>query len=343
MHPLQRRLQCETPALQTWHLPTWDHSQLQVRAEATSSVATQMPAGPAGPKTLRRNDSIDQSASLSLDNIRQSLIRQEDTIIFSLIERAQFAANQPVYESGAMPVPGTREDGRPFSLLEHMLWETEQMHGKVRRYTSPDEHPFFPNDVPPLILPEIKYAEVLAPCARRININDKIFSLYLDHLIPGITQPGDDNNYGSAALSDVLTLQALSKRIHYGKFVAEAKFRAKPQEYAALIRQKNTDGLMALLTDEAQEAKVVERVRRKAAIYGQDIQGDDTCFVGSNKAIAAIGDGEAQLLPLGGSGGIPKINYKVEPDIVAELYRRWVMPLTKEVQIEYLLQRLSPF
>lgn len=41
-----------------------------------------------------------------------------------------------------------------------MLWETEQMHGKVRRYTSPDEHPFFPHDVPPLILPEIKYAEV---------------------------------------------------------------------------------------------------------------------------------------------------------------------------------------
>ncbi len=44
-----------------------------------------------------------------------------------------------------------------------------------------------------------------------------------------------------------------------------------------------------------------------------------------------------------GSGGIPRMNYKVEPDIVAELYRRWVMPLTKEVQIEYLLQRLSPF
>ena len=54
-----------------------------------------------------------------------------------------------------------------------------------------------------------------------------------------------------------LGAQALSKRIHYGKFVAEAKFRAKPQEYAALIRQKDTDALMALLTDEAQEAKVL--------------------------------------------------------------------------------------
>ena len=45
--------------------------------------------------------------------------------------------------------------------------------------------------------------------------------------------------------------------------------------------------------------QVVERVRRKAAIYGQDIEGDDTCFVGSNKAMAAIGDCDAQLQPLG--------------------------------------------
>lgn len=40
-----------------------------------------------------------------------------------------------------------------------------------------------------------------------------------------IAAPGDDGNYGSAATLDVLALQALSKRIHYGKFVAEAKFR----------------------------------------------------------------------------------------------------------------------
>jgi len=35
------------------------------------------------------------------------------------------------------------------------------------------------------------------------------------------------------------------------------------------------------------------------------------------------------------------VSYKVEPEKVAELYRRWVMPLTKEVQIMYLLQRLE--
>ena len=63
------------------------------------------------PPVLQRSDSLDYSTALSLDNIRQSLIRQEDTIIFSLIERAQFAANEPVYQSGAIAVPGASLTG----------------------------------------------------------------------------------------------------------------------------------------------------------------------------------------------------------------------------------------
>lgn len=43
----------------------------------------------------------------------------------------------------------------------------------------------------------------------------------------------------------------------------------------------------------------------------------------------------------GANAGSPKPHYKVEPEIVAELYRRWVMPLNKEVQIQYLLRRLE--
>ena len=72
---------------------------LQVRACSATSIADV-------PPVLQRSDSLDYSTALSLDNIRQSLIRQEDTIIFSLIERAQFAANEPVYQPGAIAVPG---------------------------------------------------------------------------------------------------------------------------------------------------------------------------------------------------------------------------------------------
>jgi len=32
----------------------------------------------------------------------------------------------------------------------------------------------------------------------------------------------------------------------------------------------------------------------------------------------------------------------LDPDAVADLYRRWVMPMTKEVQVAYLLRRGDP-
>ena len=72
----------------------------------------------------------------------------------------------------------------------------------------------------------------------------------------------------------------------------------------------------------------MERVRRKAAIYGQDV--------------------EAAPAPVAGHGGGPEgphargALYKVSPDTIAMLYDKWVMPLTKQVQVEYLLRRLDP-
>ena len=112
-------------------------------------------------------------------------------------------------------------------------------------------------------------------------------------------------------MADVAALQALSKRIHYGKFVAEAKYRASPAAYAALAAARDEAGIMAALTDAAVEAAVVARVRAKAAAFSADV---------------GAGPGEPPTL-------------KVDPDAVAAVYRDWVLPLTKEVQVEYLLKR----
>ena len=131
---------------------------------------------------------------------------------------------------------------------------------------------------------------MLHQCAKAININSVIWNLYFDELLPRFTSEGDDGNYGSTAVCDVLCLQvkpiicysgnfvnqlchvgnflffksclmlqnsqrfgsllnikssqfcwhlqALSKRIHYGKFVAEAKFRDSPKMFEDAIRAK---------------------------------------------------------------------------------------------------------
>lgn len=259
----------------------------------------------------------DMSGLLTLDNIRSALIRQEDTIIFHLIERAQYATNESVYAEGAISVPAYDVSGRQYSLLEYAIRETEHVHGKLRRYTSPDEHAFFPESLPSLVMAPITFDPVLASYSKSININQKILQVYTKEVVPAICKPGDDNNYGSASMLDVFVLQALSKRIHYGMFVAEAKFREKTEQYTKLIKARDEAGIMELLTDIAVEDRVVQRVALKAATFGQELTGP---------------------APAANSSGV---KLKISPDAVGKLYRDWVMPLTKDVEVLYLLRRLE--
>lgn len=48
---------------------------------------------------------------------------------------------------------------------------------------------------------------------------------YVSEIVPMICEPGDDEQHGSSVVCDVNALQALSRRVHLGKFVAESKFQ----------------------------------------------------------------------------------------------------------------------
>lgn len=50
---------------------------------------------------------------------------------------------------------------------------------------------------------------------------------YISEIVPLICDPGDDEQHGSSAVCDVHVLQALSRRVHLGKFVAESKFQVR--------------------------------------------------------------------------------------------------------------------
>ncbi|KAL5553698.1 hypothetical protein UlMin_041099 [Ulmus minor] len=263
------------------------------------------------PIRFTRKKRVDESESLTLESIRHSLIRQEDSIIFSLLERAQYCYNADTYDEAAFSMDDFRG-----SLVEFIVRETEKLHAQVGRYKSPDEHPFFPDFLPEPMLPPLNYPQVLHPCAGSINRNNKVWNMYFRDLLPRLVKLGDDGNCGSAALCDTVCLQTLSKRIHYGKFVAEAKFQGSPAEYEDAIRAQDRTRLMELLTYEAVEATVQKRVEMKAKTFGQEI---------------TVNHEEDTVNPV----------YKIRPSLVATLYGEWIMPLTKEVQVEYLLRRLD--
>ncbi|MCD9559364.1 chorismate mutase [Datura stramonium] len=205
----------------------------------------------------------DDNDKLSLDSIRDSLIRQEDTIIFNLIERIKYPINSIFYQQPSSSNIPCLSGG---SLFHYLFQQTEALQAKVGRYLSPEENPFFPNNLPDSIIPPTNFTP------------------------------------------------ALSRRIHYGKFVAEVKFMDCTDEYKPFILAQDRDALMKLLTFEAVEEMVKKRVAKKAKVFGQEITSNDC---------------------------VKEAKGKVDPSLVSRLYDEWIMPLTKLVEVEYLLRRLD--
>lgn len=72
---------------------------------------------------------------------------------------------------------------------------------------------------------------------------------------------------------------------------------------------------MKLLTFESVEEMVKRRVEKKARVFAQEV-----CLTDNDEK---------------------KVNYKIDPSVLPHMYEEWIMPLTKLVEVEYLLRRLD--
>ena len=246
----------------------------------------------------------------NLANIREDLIRMEDTIIFNLIERSDFPCMPSIYEKNSPQIKIPDFDG---SFLDWLFQQHESVESQVRRYQSPDQYPFYPQVVKKSFLPAINYPKLLAEYFREVNINNEIMDVYINKMIPRVAKAvGDEcENFGSTALVDIFTLQSISRRIHFGMFVAEAKFQADREKYTELILNRDVEGIMTSITNSAVEENILKRLMVKAKAYGTD--------------------------PTAGDQGTSKVH----PEVVVGIYKDWVIPLTKKVEVEYLLRRLE--
>lgn len=247
---------------------------------------------------------------LDLANIRQALVRMEDTIVFNFIERSQFYQTDMIYQIDKLPIPNFHG-----SFLQWTLLQQERTHSQLRRYELPDETPFFPKDLLPSLLPPINYPPILASYSDEINENQEIMSYYIREIVPLISAGTGEQpeNLGSACVADIECLQSLSRRIHFGKFVAELKFRQETEKFTELILKKDVPGIEAAITNSAVEEKILLRLVEKGKAYGID----------------------------------PSLKYsqapqsKVAPEVIAKIYKDWIIPLTKKVEVDYLLRRLE--
>jgi len=118
---------------------------------------------------------------------------------------------------------------------------------------------------------------------------------------------------------------------------------------AELIRNDDVAGVYRALTNVKVEEKVLQRAKIKAATYGKEplVEVDDivsfltsksttpiSTVVAAAAAAAAVNAVEMANLATGEMGDV-----KIPPAAIEAIYRDLIIPLTKEVEVEYLFRR----
>jgi chorismate mutase len=227
----------------------------------------------------------------------------EETIIFMLINRGQFALNAVIYQ----PYRSGFDGAGDLSLFGLRLKYHEEMDAVFGRFCVPEERPFSKSLPRPKRTVNLPDTGLNLSDFNAVNMTDDILAAYLQ-LVPQICEPGDDGHYGSSAENDVAVLQALGRRIHFGAlYVAESKYQSDPKKYRALAEAHDRDGLLAALT----RADVEERILKRVADKVDHIQ-------------AAIN---------------PSVRRRIPSEEIMSFYRVHIIPLTKEGEIRYFLHR----
>ncbi len=238
-----------------------------------------------------------------LDKIAADLEGLEETIIARLIDRAQFRRNLLAYQPGKSGFKGEAA----LSLFALRLKFQEEMDACFGRFSVPEERPFNKN------LPDAKRIVRLPDhCLQltdynAVNLTDKILTSYLD-LVPQICATGDDAQYGSSVEHDVYTIQAISRRIHYGAmYVGETKYLSDPATFRSAVDAKDTHTIETLLTRPEVERRILKRVEEKVTVLQAAAKADT--------------------------------RITIDPGVVRDYYAAYIIPLTKEGEIRYLLNR----
>lgn len=115
-------------------------------------------------------------------------------------------------------------------------------------------------------------------------------------------------------------------------FVSESKFRSAPHDFIPhiLASPPNRTALAALITKPAVEAALLVRLGNKARLYGAELDAQGRLKASSSDLIDGGGDGHGE-----------KEGNRIKVEEVVKLYRDWVIPLTKDVEVDYLVHRLD--
>jgi chorismate mutase len=240
---------------------------------------------------------------LHLEYIAACLENYEDTIIYKLLDRAQFKQNISAYSAMANDF----KESKTVSLFDNRLRLQEEIDSKFGRFLDPAEKPFTKNLPPSQRQASHPSAYSFPKIDCRINFTYKIKHRYLKS-IKILSKPGDDWHYGSSVELDVYALQAISRRVHFGAiYIAESKYQKKPDYYRNLILANDSDLIMSSLTRKDKEDEIITRVCKKLSTVQSLIN--------------------------------TRVRNLISTDIIVHFYENIIIPITKEGEVSYLLKK----
>ncbi len=187
------------------------------------------------------------------DELRRELGIINENIIINLLRRSQYDLNEAIYLEGGIHIPEFKG-----SFLDFLLIGREILDASAGRYDCRVEHPFFSQsaNIQKIVIRRDKNECEEAQQNKLVNRNEEVKSIYLQTL-RDICKPGNqDEEYGSITLLDIDCLQEMSKRVHYGEFVAEAKY-VENEKLRELVRKEDWKNVKVELKDIAQEEAVL--------------------------------------------------------------------------------------
>ena len=204
---------------------------------------------------------------MKLEKVRERLIELEDIIIKGLCERANYKQNLEIYEHNAEQFK--YKNNFEGTYFDFMFKQIENVHSIAGRYNCFDEKPFYKGLEECQVEREYnsQIPDEILKFSKKINFSPWIKIGYLN-FINELCEEGEDANYGDTTLSDIFNLQAISKRIHYGILVMEAKYKDNQSQYDKLLSQNNDISIGSALKNVSVEQKVLQRVKEKSIKNG---------------------------------------------------------------------------
>ncbi|WGK69567.1 hypothetical protein P0082_01530 [Candidatus Haliotispira prima] len=309
---------------------------------------------------------------VALNIVAKRLELLEETLIYRFLDRVQFAFYPALCQSSsaaALQTPGGKRSPEVVlscSLLGLRLKAHEAMDQSFGRYDVTEEFPFTEvaeqscaasSPVKPLVgsqtirrklaVGDDSGSEADLPLSlgriREISQCRAILQHYLEFLeqycppepvsqVPEVPDMGQEMHYGSALEQDVIVLQAVSRRIHYGAvYVAESKFRRQESQLRPLLEQWQRYGEQSAVGKELQEEIL-------AAITRVEVEQDILQRV-HNKA-GIIQSMQSPRVEIQGADGYNLQRYYLEPRSLRDFYANCIIPLTKRGELAYLYRRI---